>query len=278
MASKFFKIFKNKKIIIGVIHFSPLFGYSNSPGFKTALNNALKDLKAFENGGVDAIIIENNYDIPHKIIVRPGTINIITRLGIEIKKATKLPIGVSVLWNDFKAAFLIAKKIGAKFIRIPVFIDKVKTNYGIITGNPEKVLNYRKRIKAGNVAIFTDIQVKHSIILNKKTIKESALEAVREGSDALIITGKWTGQAPNFKKLITVRNTIPNFPILIGSGVNKKNINGLLKYANGIIVSTSLKKGVVKKGEINLKSWKQRVDVKKVKELIKNAGRKRKSP
>lgn len=268
MKSKFYNIFKKKKIIIGVIHFPPLFGYPEFPGLKIALNNSLKDLDAFKKGGVDGIIIENNYDIPHKVIVEPQTVEAMVFLGSKIKERTKLPVGVNVLWNDFKAGLFIAKEIGGKFIRIPVFVDKIKTDYGIITGNPKDVLKHQKEIKAENIALFTDIQVKHAKLLNKRTIEKAAIEAIKSGSDCLIISGKWTGQAPDLKELAAVRKTVGKFPILVGSGANKRNINELLKYADGVIVSTFLKKGKVKKGEVNVKTWKQRIGKKKVKELI----------
>ena len=140
--NKMFK--KNKNIIIGAIHFPPLFGYSEFPGLDVCLKNALEDLKAFEYGGVDGIIIENNYDIPHKILVEKETIDLMIKLGKEIKNKTTLPLGVSVLWNDCKAALLISKEIKAEFIRVPVFIDDVKTNYGDIFANPKEILEYRK--------------------------------------------------------------------------------------------------------------------------------------
>ena len=269
MEYNFYKIFKKKKVIIGAIHFPPLLGYPEFPGFKVALKNALKDLAAFEKGGTDGIIIENNYDIPHKIEVEPHTAASMTFLGERIKEKTKFPLGVSVLWNDFKAALSIAKIIGAKFIRIPVFVDDVETNYDKIFSNPKKVLHYQKNIKAENIALFTDIHVKHAKILSKKSIEKSALEAIKFGSDALIITGKWTGNAPDIRELKKVRKIAPNFPILIGSGADKDNIKELLKYADGAIISTSLKKGGIKSKEVNVKTWKQRIDVKKVQELVK---------
>jgi uncharacterized protein len=225
-------------------------------------------LAAFESGGVDGIIIENNYDLPHKIKVDSGTIAAMIFLGNEIKNKTKLPIGVSVLWNDFCAAFFIAKIIGAKFIRVPVFIDKVKTNYGIINGNAKEVLFFRKEISAEAIALFTDIHVKHAKLMTKKSIEESAIKALKNGSDALIVTGGWTGQAPELERLERVRKSVGNFPVLVGSGTNEKNIKYLLQYANGAIVSTSVKNGRPKKGEINVKNWKQRVNAKKVKYLV----------
>ena len=267
MQNNFYNIFKKRKVVIGAIHFPPLFGYSEFPGLKIALNNALKDLNAFEKGGIDGVIIENNYDIPHKIIVELQTVDAMVFLGNKIKEKTKLPIGVNVLWNDFKASLFIAKTIGARFIRVPVFVDKIKTDCGVITGNPKEVPRYQKEIKAENIALFTDIQVKHAKLLNKRPIEKAAMEAIKFGSDSLIISGKWTGQAPYLKELKAVRKTVEEFPILVGSGADKKNINELLKYADGVIVSTFLKEGKVKKGEVNVKTWKQRIDRKKVKKF-----------
>jgi uncharacterized protein len=265
------KIFnKDKNVIIGAIHFAPLLGYKDFPGYKIILKNALEDLAALQDGGVDGVIIENNYDIPHKIFVEKETTELMIRLGKQIKKYSKIPVGVSVLWNDYRSALLIAKTIGASFIRVPVFVDSVRTNYGDVLAEPKDVLNYRKKIGAENVVIFTDIHVKHAELLEKKSIEESARQAVKFGSNALIITGKWTGQAPDSKELVALRNTVDDFPILIGSGADKYNINKLFEYSNGAIVSTSLKKGDAKKEETNVKTWKQRINENAVKILIKS--------
>lgn len=264
--SKIFK--KDENIIIGAIHFPPLFGYKDFPGLDIALKNALYDLKAFEDGGVDGIIIENNYDLPHKVKVEQGTINMMIQLGREIRKMTKLPIGVSVLWNDYEAAFSIAKSIEGQFVRVPVFIDDVVTDYGEIYANPEKVIECRKKLDAEEIALFTDIHVKHAKLLKENTIEESAVEAIKRGSDAIIITGKWTGDAPNLTELKNVRNAIGSFPILIGSGTDESNVKDLLQYADGVIVSTSLKEGERVDDEVNVKPYQKRVQLNKVKDLI----------
>lgn len=274
MKNKLTKIFKKKNgIIIGVIHFPPLLGYPKFPGFKIAIKNAIDDLRSFQQGGADGIIIENNYDNPHKPFVDSFIVSSMTFLGEKIKKETNLPIGISVLWNDYRAALSIAKILGFKFIRVPVFVDKVKTDCGIINGQPDKIIKFRKSIKAGDVAIFTDIHVKHSVLLSKKSITASAKLAIQNHSDAIIVTGKWTGQQPDLKELAMVRNSIGDFPIFVGSGFDEKNAKLLLEYASGAIVSTSLKKGASKTNEINVKSWKQRIDRSKVEKLVETISR-----
>ncbi len=268
MNKKFNKIFNNKKkIIIGAIHLPPLLSYSDFPGFDIALKNAIFDLNAFEKGGVDAIIFENNYDIPHKTFVDAATISSITFIGEKLKKTTKLPMGISVLWNDYYTALSIAKILDLQFIRIPVFVDKIKTSCGIIEGCPEDVIEFRKSINAEYIALFTDIHVKHAKLLSKKSLIESAKEAINNHSDAIIITGKWTGDAPPLKEIEFLRESIKDFPILVGSGIDKKNIKDIFNIADGAIVSTSLKKGRATES-VNVKSYTQRIDLNSVKKLV----------
>ncbi|MDP4000648.1 MAG: BtpA/SgcQ family protein [bacterium] len=269
---KILKIFKkHNNIIIGVIHFPPLVGYPDFPGLKIALATAKKDLQAFTQGGVDGIIIENNYDVPHTEFVTPQIASAMMDIGLQLQKNNKLPLGVSVLWNDFKNALSIAKKIKASYIRIPVFVDRVKTNYGIIQGNSAKVLKFRRKIKAENVAIFTDIHVKHSVLLSKNSLVQSAKLAIKNGSDAIVLTGNWTGQEPNLNHLKKVRQIVGDFPIFVGSGASVLNIKRLLKYANGVIVSTSLKRGKADH-KVNIKNYTHRIEMKKVQKLV-NASR-----
>ena len=169
-------------IIIGAIHFPPLLGYPDFPGFEVALKNAVKDLRALEKGGMDGIIFENNYDIPHSPIVGQGTLVSMLYLGAKLREITKLPMGVDVLWNDYRAALSIAKVLNLQFIRVPVFVDRVKTECGIISGRPKDVVGFRKQIGAGEVAIFTDIHVKHSKLLVKCGHSSSPTLAVKINS------------------------------------------------------------------------------------------------
>ncbi len=233
------RVFGTRNPIIGAVHFSPMIGYQGFEGTDFVLRKALIDLKAFEKGGVDAVIIENNYDLPHKIIVGTETVAIMTFLANELKKFTTLPLGINVLWNDYEAVLSIASVVGLKFVRIPVFVDNVRTSFGDIFGKAEEVISYRQRIQAEEVALFTDIQVKHAQMLELKPIGLSAQQAIEAGSDALIVTGRWTGDAPKVDDLEETRKAVGSFPILVGSGVTIGNVPILLEFADGMIVSTS---------------------------------------
>jgi uncharacterized protein len=268
------KIFgSDRNIVIGAIHLPPMPGYQGFPGIDAAIKNALLDLVAFESGGTTAAIFENNYDLPHTEFVSAQIYEAMKEVGISIKQRTNKPLGISVLWNDYKTALNIAGELGLPFVRIPVFVDKVKTNYGIIEGNANKITKYRDELKSGPVALFTDIHVKHAKLLSTYTLAESAKMAIDNGSDALIITGEWTGDPPSAITIETLRKSIGNFPIFVGSGLNADNARKLLSVANGAIVSTSLKEGYLDNNETNLTKYDQRISKNKVASLIKSLKR-----
>jgi len=251
-----------------MVHLLPLLGYPEYSGLKVVLKKALFDAKTLKKGGVDGIIIENNYDLPHKIFVGPETVACMTVVAEEIIKKIDLPVGVNVLWNDYKASLAIAKTTGAKFIRLPVFVDKVKTNYGDVFGNPKEVIKYRKQIEAEGIYIFADIQVKHAKMLEKKDITVSAYQAIKAGADAIIMTGRWTGDPPDLAKVREIKRFVGEFPVLIGSGATKENIFDLLSCADGVIVGTAFKTSYYEKDKINIKSFLERIDLQKVKEFV----------
>jgi len=261
--------FQNNKII-GVIHLLPGPGFKGYPGKKRILARALEDLKILKSGKVDAVIIENNYDLPHVINVSQESYRLFSYILTNLREKTNLPLGLSILWNDYKTALDLAKKYKCEFIRVPVFVDHVKTDFGEIIGEAEKVIAYRKKIKAEKVCILTDIQVKHAEILNTRPIEESAKEAILRGSDGLIVTGRWTGDAPLLEELKKVRSVSENIPLLVGSGANQGNVSSLLKIADSIIASTSLKQGENKSAseERNIKNFNAKISLKKLRYFV----------
>lgn len=265
------KIFGTQRPVIGMVHFSPMLGYDGFESIENILKKALFDLNALMAEGVDGVMVENNYDLPHQIIVGSETVASMTFLTAKVLEQANVPLGINVLWNDYRASLAMAKVLGAKFIRVPVFVDKVQTAFGIINGDSADVIEYRKKIQAEEVAIFTDIQVKHATMLDsKKPLSLSAQQAINAGSDGLIITGKWTGDAPKLGDLEEARIVAGNFPILVGSGATQENIKQLLKFADGVIVSTSLKSGhyLDPSMERNVKPYQATIDVEKVKAFV----------
>lgn len=261
---------KSKKII-GVIHLLPTLGFEGFKSRYDVLNRALEDLDILMTGGINTIIIENNYDLPHKINVNPETIVLMSFILGKIREKTDIELGISVLWNDYKTALSIAKIYDCQFVRVPVFVDTVKTDFGLIRGNGHDVIKYRSKINANNIKIYADIQVKHAELINKRPIENAAIEAVKFGAEGIIVTGKWTGDAPLLNELKKVRESIPKeIPVIVGSGADENNVNQLLEYSDSIIISTSLKEGTNQslENERNIKSYYSKISLSKIRNFM----------
>jgi membrane complex biogenesis BtpA family protein len=258
--------------VIGALHLAPLSGYEGFPGYEKIEELALTDLNSFQEGGIDAVIFENNYDLPHKEHITEKNYKIMCEVGRVLKQNAHIPLGVDVLWNDYKSALELAKEIGLDFIRVPVFVDTVKTSYGIFEGARENVAKYRSQLGVNEVKIFTDIHVKHAMNISAETIDQSAVMAIESGADGIILTGKWTGDSPDTNDLDRVRKVVGNFPIIVGSGADRENIQQLFELADAAIVSTSLKEGAINAEHTNLSNWEQRISTQKVREFMNAVG------
>ncbi len=259
---------KMEKYAIGALHFSPIQGYEGYESYDSILEKAKTDLKAFEEGGISVVILENNYNIPHKTTKETDcAVQMMTSLVKDLMHDSKLSFGISVLFNDYKSALKIAHETGGQFVRVPAFVDDINTNYGKIIADSYDVIQTRKKLSAENVRIYADIQVKHATMMCNKPLEQSVLQAINAGADGLIVTGRVTGDPPKLNDLKRA-NAITSVPVLIGSGADTQNIECLLQYSNGVIVSTSLKEGGVVEGEVNVKPYDRKISSKKVSDFM----------
>ncbi|HSU55334.1 MAG TPA: BtpA/SgcQ family protein [Candidatus Dormibacteraeota bacterium] len=232
-------------LLLGVVHLQPLPG---SPGWAGDLDKliarAVADARAYEQGGVDALFIENFGDIPFtKGKVGPETIAAMAVAGRAIAQSVKLPIGFNVLRNDAQAALALCSACGGSFIRVNVHTGAMLTDQGLIEGDAYGTLRYRRQI-CPQAKIFADVHVKHAVPLGNSTLEQSAKDTVYRGlADALIISGSGTGMAALPADVECVRRACPQTKILLGSGVTTQNVSQFLPFADGFIVGTSLKRG-----------------------------------
>jgi len=210
---------------------------------ESIIQRALSDLETLEHGGVDAVCVENDYDRPHQLIVSPEVAASFTRIAHEISQHAKVPVGLQVLLNDWRASLSIAKVINARFVRLDFFVDRVRIQAGVIEPEPEAVIAFRKQIGAETIALFTDVQVKYSELLEPgKRLRSSVHQAIAQGSDAIVVSGKFTGDGPALDDVREAREAAAEFPVLIGSGTTVQNVRELFRHADGAIVGTAFKR------------------------------------
>lgn len=229
-----------------MIHLPPLPGNPEAKGIDHAIGHAVTDLHALEKAGVDGVLIENEYDRPHRVTAEPETIaamTAITRAVVEESRSTI--VGCEILLNDPKASLAVARMSGARFIRTDYFVDAMtRPGYGEFEIDADDLVIYRSSIDADDILILADIQVKYATMIRKRPLGESAQLACEKQADAIVVTGDLTGDAPVIEHLREAASGVAASgrvtPVLIGSGLDVDNAKTLLADCDGAIVGTAI--------------------------------------
>lgn len=238
------QIFKTPNPIIGVVHLLPL---PTSPrwggSLKAVIDRAEQEMTALASGGVDGIIVENFFDAPFtKDRVDPAVVSAMTVIVQRLMNLVTLPVGINVLRNDAQSAIAIATCVRAHFIRVNVLTGVMATDQGLIEGQAHQLLRYRREL-GSDVKIFADVLVKHARPLGSPNLTTAVQETIERGlADGVILSGWATGSPPPLEDLELASAAANGTPVFIGSGANWENISTLMQAADGVIVSSSLKR------------------------------------
>lgn len=238
------QIFKTPNPIIGVVHLLPL---PTSPqwggNLRRVIDRAEQEATALACGGVDGIIVENFFDAPFtKNQVDPAVVSAMTLIVQQLMNLVTLPVGINVLRNDAQSAIAIATCVRAQFIRVNVLTGVMATDQGLIEGQAHQLLRYRREL-GSDVKIFADVLVKHARPLGSPNLTTAVQETIQRGlADGIILSGWATGSPPPLEDLELASAAANGTPVFIGSGANWENISTLMQAADGVIVSSSLKR------------------------------------
>lgn len=238
------QIFRTPNPAIGVVHLLPLPTSARWQGsLSTVIARAEQEATALASGGVNGIIVENFFDAPFpKDQVDPAVVSAMTLIVQRLKQMVALPIGVNLLRNDARSALAVATCTEAQFIRVNVLTGVMATDQGLIEGQAHQLLRYRREL-GSEVKILADVLVKHARPLGSPNLTTAVQETIDRGlADGVILSGWATGSPPTLEDLELAQAAANGTPVFIGSGANWENIPQLMQAADGVIVSSSLKR------------------------------------
>ncbi len=250
------EMFGVDKPIIGMVHLWPLPG---SPGYtgggmKSILDHAVRDAEALLEGGVDGLIVENMWDLPY-YVGDEVSVEAITAQAVAARTIADLadvPVGVNVIHNGWRAELAIAIAAGLDFIRVCILTGARLWDTGDLDrGCAADLLRRRKELGAEQIKLFADVDKKHSVPFPGLDLETHIEWTEFYRADALIISGRMTGDAPPLEKVRRAK-AVATRPILMGSGTTADNIAEFLAFADGAIVGSSLKVGGIAENPVDI--------------------------
>ncbi|WP_042161494.1 BtpA/SgcQ family protein [Paenibacillus gorillae] len=240
------ELFGVKKPIIGMIHLKPMPGAPHYKGesMDEIIEFALKDVRTLVEGGVDGLQIENAWDLPFPKPEDFGmeTVAAMTAVGVEIRKASSLPLGVNCLANAVLPSIAIAKGCKATWVRSNQWVNAYVANEGIIEGASAKAMRYKAGLFGDDIRVMADVHVKHGShsIVADRSLAEQTRDNEFFDADILIATGNRTGDETELDEINGISNHT-SLPVIVGSGMTESNAVSILSVADGAIVGSCLK-------------------------------------
>jgi membrane complex biogenesis BtpA family protein len=239
-------IFGTPKPVIGMVHCWPLPGAPGYDGYgvDAIVDAAIRDARALADGGVDGLIVENMWDIPFRAgpHLPPESIATHAVVARAVGQAVPLPLGINLVHNGGVACLAIAIAANARFIRVCMLTGAGVWEAGSIDeGCAADLLRRRKELGAEHVKLFADVDKKHSVRFPGIDLATHVEWTRFSGADALIVSGRMTGDDPGLAKVEEAKRLAGASPVLVGSGATEDNVEALMRVCDGVIVGSSIK-------------------------------------
>lgn len=245
---KIFEDQRNKKAVMGLVHLLPLPGtpFFEEGNFEKALEKALVDVKALQNGGADGCLIQTVDRIypPGIDDVDPARLAALSAIVYEVSKIKHddFHIGVQIMINGLYAALAIAKVFHGSFLRCAAFVGKMVTGSGTVEGNPYEFQKYRRYLNAMDIKVIAEVDGMHfHWVNNEKTTAEVAQQARYAGAFGVEVAA--ADEEENKQKVLAVKQLRPEIPVVLGGHTNHENASRRLAVADGAFVGTCFEKG-----------------------------------
>lgn len=229
--------------VIGMLHLRALPGdpgYDEEGGLADVIDWARKDLDALQAGGVDAVMISNEFSLPYLTSTEPITAICMARIVGELRARIDRPFGVNVLW-DGKASVDLAAATGAAFVR-EIFTGVYASDFGLWDTHVGATARHRTRVSATGVRLLFNVVPEAASYLGGRQLADIVRSTVFNARpDGICVSGLTAGAATDSSALKIVKEAAATTPVFVNTGVNDRNVREQLGIADGAVVGTFFK-------------------------------------
>jgi membrane complex biogenesis BtpA family protein len=238
------EVFDVPKPVIGMCHLPALPGdpgYDAVGGMDKVLTHARQEIGALQDGGIDGILISNEFSLPYLTQTELITAVAMARIIGEVRSELRVPFGVNVLW-DGVASIDLAMATGASFVR-EVFTGVYASDFGMWNTDVGRAARHRARVGAQGVRLLYNIVPEGATYIAARDLDRMTRSTVFNGTpDGLCVSGLTAGAATDTPTLKIVKENAGDVPVFVNTGVRPDTVAESLQYADAAIVGTWFKR------------------------------------
>lgn len=239
------ELFQVKKPIIALLHLRPLPGdplYRPEDTIEQVVRQGREELHALQDGGVDGILIANEFSMPYEEEASPVTISAISYIVGRLKEDIRVPFGVNVVRSP-RATIEMAAAVGADFVR-NAFSGAYLGEGGITGTNVAAYIRRRKELGAESVRMLFKVNPETDVYISERNIQKITKSLVFQCfPDGLCVSGENAGSETSIDLIRQVKEVSGGVPVFCNTGCTMENAPQMLALADGACVGTAFKTG-----------------------------------
>jgi uncharacterized protein len=243
MLSRSWKTTHSLPGVIAALHLPPFPGsaHPDARPLSQIRDYALRNIAAAVEAGIQSVYLQDLGDHPVSRRVQPHVTAGMAAVGAAVRaEFPQLYLGICLLSHGAEESLAIAQAVEAQFVRLKVYVGAMVKAEGLLEGCAYEAVQYRARLRAPEILILADVYDRTGEPLARQPLEEEARQAAIFGrADALVLTGR--SFAETLEMVAEVRQAELDVPLVIGGGVNEKNISQAVKVADSLIVSNAIK-------------------------------------
>jgi membrane complex biogenesis BtpA family protein len=237
------EIFGVPKPVIAMLHPSALPGdpdFGPEGGITAVVERARRELDALQSGGVDGIMLSNEFSLPYLTRTEPITAIAMARIIGGLHEEIAVPYGVNVLWGA-RASIDLAAATDAAWVR-EIFTGVYAGDFGLWNTNVGEVARHRHRIGTDDIKLIFNVVPESARYLADRDLTSIVQTTVFASlPDAICVSGLTAGAPTDSQALATAEKAAGSTPVFVNTGVCAANAADQLAVADGAIVGTFFK-------------------------------------
>ncbi len=237
-------MFHVSKPIIAMLHLDALPGdpqYRRDNSMREVVDHARADLLALQEGGVDGVLISNEFSLPYQRNMDFVTPAAMARVIGEIRSDIRVPFGVDAI-SDGLACIELAAAVDADLVR-GTFSGVYVGDGGWYNNDFSHLLRRKAALGLDGLRMFYFLNPESDRNLDTRALPDIAKSlSFKAGADAFCISANAAGQDVGENLLRDVRAAVrPETAVVCNTGCRIDTIVSKLRYADAAVVGTTFK-------------------------------------
>ncbi len=235
------ELFGVKKPVIALLHLRALPGDPYFCGdLESVVTQARKDLIALQDGGVDGVLIANEFSMPYQPKADYITVGAMGYIVGKIRDDIRIPFGVNIVMNAL-ASLELAAATGGMFIR-SAFTGSYMGENGLTTTDVAATIRRKKALGLNDLKLLYKVNPESEAYLVSRDIKEITQSIIFNcAPDGLCVSGASAGRETNSDIIAEVKSVAGDIPVFCNTGFNAKTAREKFAIADAACVGTAFK-------------------------------------